>query len=260
MATLLGILEGMSSQLTAYRIFFASPGGLPGERKAFREVIAQYNEAEAVQRGAHFIAVGWEMTLGGIGRPQALINKDVRECDYFVLMLWDRWGSNPEVDGKGQYTSGTQEEYDVTLESFKDSEKPMRQIVAFFKAVDAGQLRDPGEQLNQVLGFKKELEAGKKLLFDTFDELDGFKDRLRLYLGQWLRDHETGAPGKVVDPQPPPSPPNTTGLQTVDMPPKTDENGDPRDNDFDDLSAHMVAHYKQLYVGWKKSQEPEPTF
>ncbi len=47
LATLAGILASMSSPLTAYRIF-ASPGGLPKERKACREVIAKYNEAEAM--------------------------------------------------------------------------------------------------------------------------------------------------------------------------------------------------------------------
>jgi len=42
--------------------------------------------------------------------------------------------------------------------------------------------------------------------------------------------------------------------------PQTDANGDPVANSLDDLAAHMFAHYRQLYVGWKRSQEPEPEF
>ena len=79
----------------------------------FRDVVNKYNDDEAVQRGAHFIPVRWELTLGGVGRPQAMINEDVRKCDYFVLMLWDRWGSAPGSDGKRKYSSGTEEEYHV---------------------------------------------------------------------------------------------------------------------------------------------------
>jgi hypothetical protein len=48
---------------------------------------------DALSRGVCFISIGWEETLGAIGRPQELINEDLRECDYFVLVLYDRLGS-----------------------------------------------------------------------------------------------------------------------------------------------------------------------
>ena len=122
----------MPENLTAYRVFIATPGGLQAERNAFQKVISKYNETEAVHRGAHFIPVGWESTLGGVGRPQSFINEYVRSCDYFVLMLWDRWGTPPNPSGTGKYTSGTEEEYHVALESFADEKSPMLQLVAFF--------------------------------------------------------------------------------------------------------------------------------
>ncbi len=83
----------MPIDLKGYRIFIATPGGLEPERRSFRRVIGEYNDTDALRRGVMFFPVGWEDTLGGMGRPQALINKDLRECDYFVLVLWDRWGS-----------------------------------------------------------------------------------------------------------------------------------------------------------------------
>ncbi|MBA3311990.1 MAG: DUF4062 domain-containing protein [Planctomycetaceae bacterium] len=80
----------MPQQLTSYRVFIASPGGLESEREGFREVIQEYNESEAFERGLHVRPIGWEITLGGVGRPQRLINDEIRTCDFFVLLLHDR--------------------------------------------------------------------------------------------------------------------------------------------------------------------------
>lgn len=157
----------MASQLTSYKIFVASPGGLEDERQTFRDVISAYNEAEANHRGAHFVPVGWEITLRGVGRAQEKINEEVRQCDFFVLLLWDRWGT-PTGSTK-KYTSGTEEEYAVAWECHKESKKPMRELIVFFKAVTPRQLSDPGEQLRRVLDFKKTLESEKQIFFDTFD-------------------------------------------------------------------------------------------
>ncbi|WP_369228798.1 DUF4062 domain-containing protein [Candidatus Entotheonella palauensis] len=78
-----------------YKVFIASPSGLEDERKAFRDTIYDYNEFIDEQgRRAVFKPVGWEDTLGGAGRPQSVINEDIAACDYFILLLWDRWGSS----------------------------------------------------------------------------------------------------------------------------------------------------------------------
>jgi hypothetical protein len=58
----------MPKDLKAYKVFIASPGGLKEEREAFRDEINSYNESEAVARGVLFDLVGWEATLGGVGR------------------------------------------------------------------------------------------------------------------------------------------------------------------------------------------------
>jgi hypothetical protein len=47
------------------KIFIASPSGLAEERKAFR------ND-------------GWEDMLGGIGRPQGILNEDVQKSDFCI--------------------------------------------------------------------------------------------------------------------------------------------------------------------------------
>ena len=57
----------------------------------------------------------WENTLGGVA-PQSLINEDIVTCDYFMLLLWDRWGSIPNIAGAGPYSSACKEEFSLALE------------------------------------------------------------------------------------------------------------------------------------------------
>ena len=137
-----------------------------------------------------FQPVGWEDTLGGVGRPQEIINEDLRTCDYFLMMLWDRWGSRPDSSPTAKFSSGTEEEFNVAKECLNDKRKPMRQVAVLFKAVDTRQMSDPGEELKKVIAFRKELEKGKEVLYLTFDDLDKFKDVLQKYLNRWLMDHE----------------------------------------------------------------------
>ena len=186
----------MAEDIKQYRVFIATPGGLDKEREGFRDTLRDYNEMDAIQRGVLFWPVGWEETLGGVGRPQSIINDEVRSCDYFVMVLWDRWGSSPHKDGEGKYSSGTEEEYHIALECLADKEMPMRQIVVFFKAVDERMLSDPGEQLKKVLEFKKKLETEKTIFFHTYDEIERFKKLINKYLAQWVRDHGSGEAGK----------------------------------------------------------------
>jgi tetratricopeptide (TPR) repeat protein len=177
-------------KITAYRVFIASPGGLEDEREHFRAVIDDYNATEAIERGVIFLPVGWEITLGGVGRPQHVINEDVRRCDYFLLVLWDRWGSSPGKGDGATYTSGSEEEFGVAKECYES--KTMRNLVILFKDVDPSKLRDPGPELSKVLKFKESLESEKQYLYETFDEQQAFGVRLRSHLGSWMRAHEKG--------------------------------------------------------------------
>jgi hypothetical protein len=175
----------MPSAVTVYRVFVASPGGLESERETFRRLLNDYNESDALEDGALFIPIGWELARAGMGRPQELINRDLRRCDYCVLILCDRWGSPSDVTGR--YSSGTEEEYYVARESIAAG--AMRELVVLFRAVDPGKLSDPGPQLQRVLAFRRELESKKELLFSTYDELPAFETYLRKQLGAWLRQH-----------------------------------------------------------------------
>jgi tetratricopeptide (TPR) repeat protein len=180
----------MSFRITAYRIFIASPGGLREEREAFRATVYDYNETDAIQRGVLFIPTGWEDTLSGAGRPQGIINQDLTNCDYFVLVVWDRWGSPPAVSGAGAFTSGTEEEFHVAERCLNDPNESMLQMVILFKAVPPERRADPGEQLSKVLAFRREREIKKDYLISDFDDISRFQSLLRKHLAQWIRNHE----------------------------------------------------------------------
>lgn len=191
----------MPSSLQAYRIFIASPGGLDDFRNCFRSTIDKYNDADAIRRGVAFIPVGWEMTLGGIGRPQHIINNDLSECDYCVLVLRDRWGSPADTDPNSP--TGTEEEFNLALKLSEDPTKFMTNVVVFFAAIEPGRMSDPGPQLKKVLDFRKATEAGKQLLFHHVEGPEDFADVLRRYLANWVRVHEQKMEEAAADtPQP----------------------------------------------------------
>lgn len=198
----------MSTPLNGLRVFIASPGGLEAERRAFRDVLQRCNEDDAHFRGVTFIPIGWEATLGGVGRPQELINKDLEQCDYFVLVLHERWGS---PTGNGEFSSGCEEEYDLARQCLAD-DRNMGDFMVCFKAVDDSKLVDPGEQLKRVLDFRRELEDQKEIFFETFDDVQRFRDLLRSRLHKWLRDNEPPQSSGGDDVGPIKNPPRGGGL------------------------------------------------
>ena len=119
-----------------------------------------------------FHPVGWEDTIGGVGRPQGLINEDLRQCDYAVFVLHDKWGS---PTGSG-HTSATAEEWAIAEELYNANK--IRDIALLFKDVDPGKLADPGDKLKPVLDFKKSIEDGRRYLFNTYATIEEFSDKL----------------------------------------------------------------------------------
>ncbi len=203
----------MPLNIKGYRVFIASPSGLEQERKAFKDNLEEYNISDAYARGAHFYPVGWEITLGGIKNPQSEINQLVRECDYLVLVLHERWGSPPGKDDK--FTSGTEEEFHVARECYRHPDRPMRQVVPFFKAVSPERLADPGPQLQKVLSFKKDLRDGQEIYYHDFDDVTKFVVILRCHLAKWLRDHDKGDSGKLIGEVPSPPAPTQAEAEPI---------------------------------------------
>ena len=186
----------MPRNIKGIKIFVGSPGGLDSLRKEFRQIIDQYNRLEALPLDVHFEAVGWEDTLPtSTQRGQAVINDELRGCDYALFLLRDRWGSPPDASGGSPaYTSGTEEEYAVAGECIVA--KSMLDRSVLFLPVAQAQLKDPGEQLTSVLAFKQRLINEKSCLFQHLDDDARFAEVLRGLLGRWRRKHEPRGTGR----------------------------------------------------------------
>jgi hypothetical protein len=172
--------------LTQYRVFIGSPGGLELERQKFRAKLQKFNSVHTEIFKILFQPVCWEETLRGAGRTQALIDKDLEECDYAVFILHDRWGTSPGDENK-EFTSGTDEEWNLAQRLYRNS--MMKNVLLFFKNVENSQLRNPTPQLRKVLSFRKQIEKEKKHFFQDYNDADQFIDTLDVQLANWLNDH-----------------------------------------------------------------------
>lgn len=103
----------MTGSRKIIKVFLASPGDLNDERQAAKSVVDEINKIWADFLGYQVELVGWEDTFPGFGRPQTQINHDLVRCEYFIGMIWMRWGTSP--DDTGHYTSGFEEEFSIAL-------------------------------------------------------------------------------------------------------------------------------------------------
>lgn len=164
----------MSGEM-AVTIFLASPGDLVPERQRARQIVDELNREAAKEAEVFLRLTGWEDTLPGAGRPQALINQDVERCDVFIGTVWKRWGTP-----SGKHSSGFEEEWTIALGRLPSPEAP--QIWLAFKRVDAAQLDDPGEQLQRVLAFRESVTASRVVFYKEYGTTDEWGAMLRSWL------------------------------------------------------------------------------
>lgn len=166
----------MAENIKIVRIFIGSPSGLEDERRAAREIVEEINQAHSDHWGCQFKLVGWEDTIPGYQRPQSLINIDLDKCQYFIGVLWNRWGTKPDLDKSG-YTSGFEEEFCrardlITTGSMKD-------IALYFKEVNVPDGLEPGPDIKKVKGFRTQCIDEKRIFFKDFAGTADFRDLIR---------------------------------------------------------------------------------
>jgi tetratricopeptide (TPR) repeat protein len=133
-----------------------------------------------------FEAVGWEDSLPGFGRAQEIINRDVEQCDVFVMLLWKRWGQPT-----GKFSSGTEEEFNIARERYNRT-KNSPHLLLYFRSVPRSMMADPGEQLSKVIKFRTWVEEERLCMFDTYDKPQDWKDLLVRHLCKWLDTKVSG--------------------------------------------------------------------
>lgn len=112
--------------------------------------------------GIRLRVTGWEEVPPGFGRPQALINPLVDECDLFIGLLRRRWGT-----ATGENESGFIEEFERAV-ARRQATGSEPEIALYFAVLSQGELDDAGPELTKVLNFRKRIEAERIALYSSF--------------------------------------------------------------------------------------------
>jgi len=143
-----------------HRVFCATSWELEGERRAFYDMIGEFNEAEAMKRSVLYVPV----TLVNIRdkRPlQYVVDENIRECRHYLLALSDNWGP-PERNFEPDHR--------LALACRADPSLPMREVAFLWRKPLAG---------HSTL-------AGLPVPAAEFSTRDEFKAQVRHLLGEWL--------------------------------------------------------------------------
>jgi hypothetical protein len=169
----------MAYSATILKILIASPGDVVKERQAISEIFHQWNSLHAESFSIFLQPVMWEKDstpeLGA--RPQSIINKQiVNDCDILVAAFWTRLGTPT-----GRAKSGTLEE----IKEFESANKP---ILLYFSSQPVSPESIDSEQYKLVVALKDEMK--KKGLFDTYDNLYEFREKLLNHLTRIVRTYK----------------------------------------------------------------------
>lgn len=183
------------------KVFLGSPGDLEEERKAAKLIVDEENANHANELGYHIDLVGWEDTVSQRRRAQDAINVDLDQCEYFVGLMWKKWGTPPGLE-EHPYSSGFEEEYRRSVDRHEKTGKP--EISLLFKEVSKDDLLDIGKQLEKVLAFQKEINEEKKQYYQKFQDLRDFERRFRAIIAKFLKDQQVeDSNSEARDPQKP---------------------------------------------------------
>lgn len=171
--------EVANDNIQLISVFIGSPSGLEVERTMFRDVIDELNRHHSRHWGCMLEPVGWEETLPGRGRPQALINQELDRCEYFIGVMYDHWGSQTASDNP-KYTSGFEEEFERAKGHVSSGK--MNDMAIYFKEVPSERIRDPGDSLKRVLAFKKECFSKRDALYKEYSSEVDFEKLIRARL------------------------------------------------------------------------------
>ena len=187
----------MDETFKLIRVFLASPGDLQDERRLAKEAVEEINKGIASPLGFRVELMGWEDTLPGSGRPQAIINQELERCELFIGIMWKKWGTPP--DTQSPYTSGFEEEFERSSKRLKETGQP--EMAMYFKKIPEDYMDDPGEDLKKVLAFRDRITSEKILLFDTFNEPNDFQKCVRLKITNYLINLIKAEEGKLEEEQ-----------------------------------------------------------
>lgn len=156
----------------------ASPGDVPKERQAVREVIYEWNALHADERKQVLLPVGWEThSAPDMKAPaQAIINEQVLiQCDLLVGIFWTRIGT-----ATAEYASGAVEEIQLHITASKPT-------MLYFSEASAKPEAIVGKQYRELLKFKTYCKS--KGLYEGYDSVEDFKKKFSRQLQIILKQY-----------------------------------------------------------------------
>jgi hypothetical protein len=154
-----------------YRVFISSPSDVAAERQFSEEVIRSINATCSDTLRAALETRKWENLPPETPhlpeeKIQDVINREVEKANFFVLILYKRYGRVEPNHTK----SNTELELDTILKRYETN--PHLRILAYFR--DVPDNSDPGEQESQVKDFRKRLE-NMGVHYRTYNTSEEFK-------------------------------------------------------------------------------------
>jgi hypothetical protein len=147
------------------RVFCATAWELEGERRAFYDVIGQFNEIEAMQHGILYVPVS--LTNTPDKRPyQYTLEENIRACRHYILAVSDDWGPKER---------NFERDYRLALECRDDAALPMSHVTILLRNQPDGKPSPFAATL-----------ASASFTSTAFSGVGDFQEMLRGLLVAWL--------------------------------------------------------------------------
>src|SRR6267154_6369174 len=187
----------MPQQLTRLTVFISCPSDLSAERQVVASAIEGLNRLIEESHGVIFNVLTWETdVVPGIGvDAQSVINAQVSgKYDIYIGLLGSRFGSKTS-----RAESGTQEEFQVAYERYRNSPDSVR-VLFYFKSTTAENIYKVDlDQLQKVIAFRKNLGDAGALYFD-FSSADALLKAVNDHLRKLVAEQWDGAKWKILSP------------------------------------------------------------
>ena len=179
------------------RVFLACPGDLVAERSRFPRILDKVNTLRAHSMGFHLEAVGWERVMPSFGRPQASINRELRNADLTLVLFWNRFGVPSGRDGN---VTGTQEEFDIAVarcgdDAEVDASGNRPSLCVYFRE----QTILDTDSAASVRAFRQRIEEEKRLLYRQYSSESEWEELVTEHLVAFLNGRQRTALEEAVE-------------------------------------------------------------
>lgn len=170
--------------LKRLRVFVAWPLDVKEERNRAKSVISTLHQVY-LQRGWYLEMIDWEDYVApeaGVPENVILENTDPSSWDVFVGILWQRFGTSPQMvdpQTQQQFTSGFEVEYKKAHDLWQENGRPHIMLYRCTRPVSPNV---DLEQLRLVQHFFQGIEKRYEVLYKEFNSPDDFADKLNKYL------------------------------------------------------------------------------